>query len=177
MPASKKIFTVENLAEKLQQAQGLVLTDYTGLNVQQINQLRKEIKETGAEYEIVKNTLLTLAAKKAKIPLTDQNQSLTGPTAALWIFQEDPTPLKTLEKFIKETKKPRIKLGLWQGEPITIEKIKQLASLPSLPELQAKLVSTLNSPLVNLTLTLKGNLQKLVLVLKSIQKNKEGGEN
>jgi len=163
MPNSKKIFTVQNLTEKVKQAKALILTDYAGLKVGQINELRTELKKVGAEYEVVKNNLLSLALK---------SEPLTGPTAALWVYQaDDTTPLKTLAAFIKKNELPKIKMGFWEKELISAEKVMQLANLPGLSELQAKLVGMLNSPINRLVLTLNGNLQKLVFVLKGVKTN------
>lgn len=157
MPSTKKIITVQNLAEKVKQAKALILTDYAGLKVSQINELRTELKKAGAEYEVVKNNLLSLALK---------SEPLTGPTAALWVYQaDDITPLKTLAAFIKKNELPKIKLGFWEKELISAEKVMQLASLPSLSELQAKLVGMLNSPINRVVYSLNWNLKKLLLIL------------
>lgn len=166
MPTAKKILNVQNLAEKFKNAVGIILSDYSGLKVNQISELRREIKKTGAEFEVVKNSLLALAAKAGLPRKFAEGESLRGPTAALWIYQEDFSPLKALDTFIKKTELPKIKLGFWQGESITIERIKELASLPSLEQLQAKLVGTLQSPLFRLQHSLSGNLGKLIMIIK-----------
>jgi len=172
MPTTKKIFTVQNLAEKFKQAKGLILTDYSGLKVSQINELRNEIKKAGGEFEVVKNTLICLAAENSKFKI--QNSKLTGPTAALWIYKEDFSPLKALDNFIKRSELPKIKFGFWQGEEISLERISQLANLPGLSELQTKLVSLLQSPSSRLAWALNSNLAKLVFILKA---KAGGGEN
>lgn len=190
MPASRKIFSVQNLAEKFKQAKALVLTDYSGLKVGQINELRKEIKKAGGEFEIVKNRLLGLAMKESKFSGLDPELKLIGPTAAMWVYQDDFSLLKILVNFVKKTELPkisgacsfrisgacssRIKFGFWDGKMISIERIKELASLPGMPELRNKLVGTLQSPIYGLTRDLKWNIQKLVLVLKVIKP--KGGE-
>jgi len=178
MPTQRKIFTVQNLAEKLKQAKAFVLTDYSGLDVAQINELRREVKKSGGEFEVVKNTLLRLAAKTG-LPRIRQLTDLRGPTAALWLYSEDLTPLKALSNFIQKTELPkisgacsfRIKLGFWQEEMISPERIKELMTLPSLTELQAKLINTLKSPTFGLVNSLNWNIQKLVFILKA-----KGGE-
>jgi len=173
MPNTKKIFTVQNLAEKFKQAKGLILTDYTGLNVGQINKLRGEIKKAGGEFEVVKNNLLRLAIQNSQAP--NANLQLEGPTAALWLYEEDPSPLKILDNFIKNSELPKIKFGFWRGEQIGVERIKELASLPSISELQTRLVSLLQSPPLRLVRALNFNMTKLVLVLKSASEAKKGG--
>jgi len=184
MPTQKKVFTVDNLTEKLKQAKALILADYSGLKVSQINELRAEIKKAGGEFEVIKNTLLSLAAKnaqssqpKAGRPLAEKsNFQIEGPTVALWIYEEDITPLKNLYTFIKKNELPKLKLGFWNGEQITVDKIKQLANLPSLEQLRANLVGQLKSPLYRLHQDLNWNIQKLVLILKSASGRTRGGE-
>jgi len=159
MVPQRKLLTVDNLAEKIKQAKAMILSDYSGLNVAQISELRRDVKKAGGEFEVVKNTLLRLAAK-------DISLDLTGPTACLWLYQEDLTPLKALNTFIKKADLPKIKFGFWQGQPITLEKIKELANLPGLEELKAKLVAVLQSPFYGLHSGLNGNIRKLVYILK-----------
>jgi len=164
MPTQRKIFTVQNLAEKLKQAKAFVLTDYSGLDVAQINELRREVKKSGGEFEVVKNTLLRLAAKNGEWKM--ENGELSGPTAVLWLYSEDLSPLKAFSNFIAKTELPKIKFGFWQEEMISPERIKELMTLPSLTELQAKLINTLKSPGLGLVNVLGGNLRKLVYILK-----------
>jgi len=170
MKKSQKIFTVDNLKEKLKQAKALVLTDYHGLKVGQINQLRQEIKKEGGEYEVVKNTLLRKASQNGEWRM--ENEQLNGPTAALWIYKDDLTPLKILDSFIKKNELPRVKFGFWGQDLLDEDKFKELANLPSLEELKVKLVSFLKSPLYRLTTNLNGNVMKLLYLLKM-----KGGEN
>jgi len=173
MPTTKKIFAVQNLAEKFKQAKGVILADYSGLNVSQMNELRREIKKAGGEFEVVKNSLFLLATK-TDLPLVSLSGILRGPTVALWLYQEDFSPLKALDNFIKRSELPKIKFGFWQGEEISLERISQLANLPGLSELQTRLVSLLQSPSSRLVWALNSNLAKLVFILKA---KAGGGEN
>jgi large subunit ribosomal protein L10 len=166
MVQPKKIFTVDNFVAKLKDAKGLVFADYQGLTVSQLSSLRRQFKAKGAEFEIVKNTLLRLAAKNGDFPL--DHTELTGPTATLWIYDDDPTTLKILYQFVKENELPKVKLGYWNGQRLSDIKLLELSQLPSFDELRAKLLGTLNSPVSKLTYSLKFNLTKLALVLKAI---------
>jgi len=169
MPNTKKIFTVQNLAEKFRQAKGLILTDYSGLKVNQINKLREEIKKAGGEFEVVKNNLLRLAAESSQ---PSSNFQLKGPTAALWLYTQDFSPLRILDNFIKQTKLPKIKFGFWEREEINEKKITELANLPGIDQLRGQFLAFLQSPTFRLTNALSWNLKKLILVLKA-----KGGEN
>jgi len=178
MKKSQKMFTVDNLTEKFKQAKSLIFADYSGLKVDQINKLRQEIKKAGGEFEVIKNTLLSKASQGGKWQI--ENEQLKGPTAALWIYNDDISPLKILDKFIKKNELPKIKFGFWDKEMIDGEKITQLANLPGLEELRAKLVGFLKSPLYQLTNALNCDIRKLVVILKTASTKVsavKGGEN
>ena len=168
MPTQKKIFTVQNLTQKLKEAKALVLADYRGLNVAQMADLREEVKKAGGELEVVKNRLLGRAAKEAKVEIGEE--VLTGPTAALWAFEDEIGPIKALHDFAQKAGLPKIKFGIFGGKAISLERIKELASLPTMPELKAKLVKTLQSPTFRLTNALGGNMRKLVYILEQESK-------
>lgn len=166
----RKIFTVENLTQKLKDAKSLFLADYRGLTVAQITELRDKVKESGGELEVVKNTLLKRAAQQAQVAINDQ--VLTGPTIVLWVYEDEIQPLKTLDKFSQTTELPKIKFGIFNGQPISLEQIKELAKIISPEQLMAKLVGVLQSPIYGLVNSLEGNLRKLVFVLKTISSAK-----
>lgn len=170
MATQRKIFTVQNLAQKLKDAKAVILADYQGLDVAKISALRFQVKEAGGEFEVVKNTLLRRAAANAKAPLEDA--ALTGPTAVLWAFEDEVAPLKAMAKFAAENEFPKAKAGLLGDQVLSAERIKQLASLPSQQELQAKVVGFLNAPIYGLVNQLQGNLRKLVYVLQAVKENK-----
>lgn len=170
MKKSQKFLTVDNLSEKLKQAKSLIFADYSGLKVDQINKLRQEIKKAGGELEVIKNTLLRKASENGKWRM--ENEELKGPTVALWLYHDDLTPLKILDKFIKKNELPKLKFGFWDKEMIDAEKITQLANLPGIDELRFKLIGFLKSPLYRLTTNLNGNVMKLLYLLKA-----KGGEN
>lgn len=169
MVKTDKVYTVQNLVEKLKQAKAVVLADYHGLDVSQLAELRQQVKKAGGEFEVVKNTLLNRAAEESKIKIDPE--ALQGPTAALWAYEDQIAPLKALMDFVKVNELPKIKFGLLDQVATPLEKIKQLASLPSKDELKTKLVNTLQSPLYGLNNALSWNLRKLVYVLKA-----KGGE-
>jgi large subunit ribosomal protein L10 len=188
MKKSQKFLTVDNLSEKLKQAKSLIFADYSGLKVDQINKLRQEIKKVGGEFEVIKNTLLGKAMQNAEWSREAgsrsagqiENEQLKGPTAALWIYNDDISPLKVLDKFIKKNELPKIKLGFWGKESLDAEKIIQLANLPGLEELRVKLIGFLKSPLYQLTNALNCDIRKLVVILKTASTKVsavKGGEN
>lgn len=173
MVKSDKVYTVQNLVEKLKQAKAVVLADYHGLKVSQMAELRQNIKKAGGEFEVVKNTLLNRAANETKIKIDPKD--LQGPTAVIWAYEDQISPLKALVDFTKVNELPSIKFGLLDQTATSIEKIKQLASLPSEDELKVRLVNTLQSPIYGLNNALYWNLKKLVFVLKAKGGEQSGG--
>lgn len=169
MPTQRKIFTVQNLTEKIKKTKTLLLADYRGLTVSQMADLRSKIKKAGGELKVVKNRLFSRAAKEAKVKVSEE--ALEGPTAVLWAGENEIETIKALHLFSQEAGLPKIKFGLFQGEPVSLEKIKTIAQLPGLEALRAKLVGLLHSPPSGLVNVLSGNLRNLVLVLKA-----KGGE-
>lgn len=173
MPSAKNIQQVKDLKEKLGKAKSVVLTNYRGLSVDQINDLRRKIKKAGGELKVAKNTLLKISFKDLKFKTDDLKEALTEPTAILFSYQDELSPIKALYQFCQENELPEIKLGFLEKELFTKDKIIDLAKLPALETLQAKLVATINSPLYGLVYVLKANLQGLTRVLSQI---KTGGE-
>jgi large subunit ribosomal protein L10 len=178
MKKSQKIFEVDNLTEKLKQVRSLIFADYSGLKVDQINKLRQEIKKAGGEFGVVKNTLLSKASQSSELKI--DREQLKGPTVALWIYNDDISPLKILDKFIKKNELPKIKFGFWGNEMLDNERITQLANLPGIEELRAKFIGLLKSPLYWLATNLNGNVLKLLYLLKVkgfTLSEAKGGEN
>lgn len=170
MKKENKVKVVEELKEKLSKAKSFVLTDYRGLTHRQIEKIKRALKETGADFLVTKNTLLTLALQQipdSKFQIPD----LTGPTATLFSYQDEIAPLSTLARFIKNFGLPKIKVGILGEKVLTGEEILRLASLPSREVLLTQLVRSLRSPFYRTTYTLNWNIQKLILVLNKKGKN------
>jgi large subunit ribosomal protein L10 len=161
---------VAELAGKLVTAKAAFLADYRGLNVEQVNKLRGELRNTGVEYRVVKNTLLRLAAKDTSLECL--SGYLEGPTA-IAIAQEDPVaPAKVLTEFAKAVAKFELKVGALDGKVLTVDDIKALSELPSREVLLAKMLGTLNAPVANFVGVLAAVPRSLVQVLAAIQDKK-----
>ena len=168
----KKVKIVESLQDKFSKAVGLVLTDYHGLSVPQMQELKKSLKEVGGEFTIAKNTLISRAAKQMKKDLPEEN--LTGPTGILFSYSEPIEVIKKLADFIKNYELPKIKLGILEGNILPAEKVIELSNIPGRNELYAKVVGGLNSPIYGLVGVLHGNLRNLVYALDQIRAQKGG---
>ncbi|MCX6792234.1 MAG: 50S ribosomal protein L10 [Candidatus Gottesmanbacteria bacterium] len=166
----KKIDTVTELTDKVGKAKSIVLADYRGLKHKQLEELRRALKKTDADFAVTKNRLLTRAfGKKAK---SIENQ-LKQSTAALFAYADEVTPLTVLLKFFKTAGAGNAKGGLLGDKVLTEADVVTLASLPSRPVLLAKLVGQLNAPIQGLHDALSWNLNKLVWALNAVKKQKD----
>ena len=164
MKKERKVKIVENLKEKLGKAKSWVLTDYRGLTHRQMEEIKRALKESGADFIVTKNTLLKLATGKKE----EIDPFLTGPTAILFSYQDEIAPLGVLAKFIKNFGLPQVKVGIIGEKVLSSEEILRLAALPSREILMATLVTRLKSPIYGLHYSLNWNLQKLTLILKAV---------
>lgn len=158
---------VSELEEKFEKASSFVLTDYHGISVPQMQELKRELKQVNAEFTVTKNTLLFRAAKGAGKDLPEEN--LKGPTAVLFSLGDPIESIKKLFGFIKKYGLPVVKSGLFEGRQLTKEEITTLSKIPGRSELYVKVVVSLNSPISGLVSTLNGNLRNLVYVLNAIK--------
>ena len=165
MPNERKVQIVEQLKEKLSQAKGVILTDFQGLSVPEVEVLRRSLQEAGANYQVVKNTLLRLALQKSKFQ--NPNLKLEGPTAVVLSREDEIGPLKVLHDFAAEHEALEVKGGFFEGTWTTAGKLKEIASLPSRKVLLARVVGMIQSPMVRLVNVAKGNQMGLVKVLQA----------
>ncbi len=171
MPNQKKISILANIQEKITSAKCVVLANYQGLKVSQIQDLKKNIKSAEGEFTVVKNTLLNLALKNLGFDLPKDVQ-FKEPTAMLLSFKDEVSPLKKLAEFAKTLSLPTIKFGFLDKNYLSKAEVEKLSQIPPREILYAKLVSSANSPVYGFVYVLKGNLQKLVTVLNNYQKTK-----
>ena len=162
---------VQEIKEKLQASKGVVLTDYRGLNVSAITELRRNLRAAGVEYKVVKNTLTSIAAKE--LGIEDIDTYLSGPTAIAYGLEDAVAPAKVIAEFAKNHKELEIKAGLLEGKVIGVDQIKALANLPSREVLLAKLLGSMQSPLYGMANVLQGNIRNLVYVLDAVRQKQE----
>jgi len=167
----RKVGQVEAIRERLNDAAAAILTDFRGLNVREISQLRSKLRDAGAEYKVVKNTLLERAAESLGIPGLEPY--LQGPTAVAFSRRDPIAPARILAEYIRQMKKLEIKAGLVEGRVLTADQIKALADLPSKNQLLAMAFGNMKSPLAGLAGVLVALQRNLVYALDQIQKRKE----
>ena len=164
MPTQVKIQEVESLKARLIGVKTAVLTEYRGLTVQQLSDLRKQLRTVAAEYKVLKNRLARRALQGS--PLDGLGPHLKGPTG-LVISKQDPVALaKTLQAFVKTNVLLQIKLGYVEGQLLQPAEMRALADLPSREALRAKLVGAIQGPLAQLVGLLTAPHRELVYVLQ-----------
>ena len=173
---SAKQAVVAQLKEQLESAKGVVLTSYKGLTVAQDTELRRELREAGVSYHVVKNTMLRIAAKEAGIEGIEEH--LDGTTAFAFSTEDAVAPAKVICGFIKKYKLEdaevlTVKVGMVEGKVIGVDEVKALAALPSREELIAKLLGSMNAPISNTVNVLQGVIRNAVYVLDAIRSQKE----
>lgn len=171
MPTKQKIATVEHLVQQMNEAKAVVFTDYRGLTVNQIQELRKELAKHNASIEVTKNSLMGIAAKQAEREV--DAEVLHGPTATLFAFGDEVAPLKALVDFAKDQELPTVKAGFLGTVKLSAQQVNALAALPSRDTLIAKTVGSIKSPLNGLVNVLQGNTRGLVYALAAIRDQKQ----
>jgi large subunit ribosomal protein L10 len=171
MARPEKEAVVAGLREKLEQANSVILTDYRGLNVAAMTELRRKMNEAGVEFKVIKNTLTRFAARG--IGLDDVEQFLEGPTAAAFGYEDPVTPAKIIADFAKQYKQLQVKGGILGNKILQPEKVKELADLPPRDVLLAKVVGSIQAPIAGFVNVLNGIPRNLVYALDAIRQQKE----
>lgn len=169
MPSSKNIQLLEETKAKVEKSTALFFVDYAGLTHKQLEEARNTLRDQNSEIAVVKNTLMNLALKDKNLDIADK---LQGPQATLFAYEDGIKTAKVLADFIKKHGLPKIKFGIFEGAVVDEVMITKLATLPSKEILVGKLLGLLNSPISKFVYALNGNITKLALVLKEIEKKK-----
>ncbi len=171
MNRGEKEKLVEATRKRLERASALVLTDFSGLKVEQMNQLRAKLREEGLQYSVIKNTLLKLAA--AGGPAESLMADLSGPNGVGFSFDDPVSLAKVLADFAKDNQKLELKAGLVEGRVVSQEDLKALAKLPGRQDLLAMLLSAMQGVPRSLVSVLAAVMRDLVGVLSAIADQKE----
>lgn len=145
MATPKKVATVEQAREWYEQSIGLIFTDYSGLSVSEMQDLRKSLRAAGAEFHVVKNTLFRLAIGEDIAQLPDELHN--GTTATVFVFREQPACAKAVVTFSKSHQALQIKGGFFDGKVFSAAEIDALSKLPSREELLSMIVGLVAAPI------------------------------
>lgn len=173
MARPEKETAVAEISEILKDATSVFVTDYKGLSVERITDLRSKCRESDVRYMVVKNTLARIAAKEAGYD--EMVEYLKGPSAIAYSFDDPSAPARIISEFAKKDKDnlPEIKMTIFEGQFYGPEKVEQIAALPTKQELLAMLVGGFNAPLQGFAGSLHGLLSKFARVLSAVQEKKE----
>ena len=172
MDRTQKESFVSDLRERINRAPVLYLTDFTGLSVKEMTQLRRSLKASGAEYLVVKNRLAKRVFAEAD-DLPDISDSLTGPTGFVFGYEDVVSAAKALSDFAKDhDKKPTFKLGVMDQEVLQPEQINRLATLPSREQLLAELAGAMEAPMAALAQALEAKLQEMAGLLDALKEER-----
>ncbi len=175
IPKEKKQEIINSLADKLSRQKIVIFSDYTGLKVNQIQELRRQLREKGIDYQVAKKTLINLALEKVGFKAVKVKE-MAGQLALVFGYQDEILPAKILYNFSEDNQALKILAGLVGGKYLESEAIINLAKLPSKEELLFQLVSIISSPITGLVNILYGKINNLVQLLIVIKNNKSSPE-
>jgi large subunit ribosomal protein L10 len=172
MNRTEKQQLVAELSDKIKGAKALYYTDFTGLNVKRMTELRRRLRKAGVEYVVIKNTLALRAVNESGLV----GERLKGPTGI--VVATDPVAgAKVLTDFAKEfEQKPAVKGGMFDGRAIDADQVKKLASMPSREQMLAELGSGLMSPLAAFAGAMNSMMYMMVGALEGLRAQKEGAQ-
>lgn len=164
---------VESIKQKLEEATLVICTDYRGLNVEQVNDLRNKLRVPGVEYRVLKNTMFRFALQQ--LGYEDIAGQINGPNAVVFSNDDPVGPAQTISNFAKTNKQLEIKLGILDGKILKPEAVNALAQLPSREVLLGQVVGTMQAPITAFVRVLNANLTGLVRALDGIREQKQAG--
>ena len=172
-PAAAKVENVADLRELVGQTQAAILTDYRGLSVAELTDLRKKLRDTGAEFRVVKNTLFKRAAD-GLMPVDQLDTFLSGPTAIGFAKSDPVGTAKALLDFAQAHRAMSVKAGVMEGRVLDVPQVEALSRTPPREVLIAQMLGSLNSPIAGFVGTLNGIISNFVFTLQAIA-DKQGG--
>ncbi|KPA10782.1 50S ribosomal protein L10 [Candidatus Magnetomorum sp. HK-1] len=171
MNLEKKQRIVEDIHKRFQEAEIVITTDYKGLDVEELTDLRRQLREASIEYQVVKNTLLSRASENTDISVL--KDYFKGPCAIAISYDDPVAPAKILNKFSETHPKLELKVGAMSGNILSLDELKALSKLPSREQLLSQLLSCMNAVPGNFVRTLAAVPGGFVNVLQGIKDKKE----
>jgi large subunit ribosomal protein L10 len=175
MVQAYKLDIVKDLKERLQDAKAIVLVDYKGINIEEVNQLRRRFRNEKVDYLVQKNTLVKIALHDLGINGLDEY--LVGPTALAICKDDEIAPARVVVKFLKEVMEekpfPSFKAGYVSGNVMNASQMSALAKLPSREELLAKVLGSAQAPITRFMGVTQGIIRKFVYAVDAVAKTKQ----
>lgn len=164
---------VKQIEEKINAAKLVVFTDYRGLTVDEMSDLRNRLRVPGVEYKVLKNSMTEFALKNTGHE--DVVADIVGPNAVIFSSEDPVGPVKSVYEFIKQYKKLEVKVGILEGQKLEPDRIKALADLPSREVLIAQVLGTMQAPITSFVYVLNANLTGLARAIDQIREQKAAG--
>lgn len=174
MPTEKKSGAIGEIQERIGKTMLMILTDYRGLKVADLQGLRAQLRGVGAEFAIVKNTLTRIAANNRGI--TSLDATLEGPTALVFVEGDIVGASKVISDFARTSRILKVKGALLQGHVVPAEQVEALATMPPREELLATIVGALDAPISNVVYALDFTIYEFTALLDARAAQMEGGE-
>lgn len=174
MKLEEKKQIVEDLRSRFQKSQLVILTDFKGLNVASVSDLRRKLKEAGVEYKVVKNTLMARASQDT--PVAVMADHFKGPGAVAISYQDPVEPAKILAKFADDSKKLEIRAAVLNGALIDVSGVKALAALPPREVLLGQLLAVMAGVPTSVVRVLAGVPRALVTALSALRDQRQAAE-
>ena len=172
MPTEAKAQAIDDIAQKLRDSKVAIFTNYRGLSVKDMADLRGRVRPAKVDLQVVKNTLTRFAAQKAEID-ADLSAVLEGPTAIGFGYDDVVQAAKAINDYARTSRVFEIKAGLLENRLLSAAEITSLANLPAKPQLQAQMLGTITAPIQNLLSVLNGTSRNLMNVLAARQRQLE----
>lgn len=165
MPTRQKAKAIDGLSEQISRAQMVIVTDYRGLKVGDLQTFRGSLRPVGAEFHVAKNTLTKIAATNAGVGGLDD--LLEGPSGLVFAFDDPVQTAKAVSDFVRTSRILAVKGGVMGDRAVTAADVEAIATLPSREELQAKLLGMLVSPMARTVGVLSGPSRSMVYLLNA----------
>lgn len=178
MNKKQKEQKVAEITEKLDKASSIYLTDFSGLTVEETNELRDEFYNAKVDYKVFKNTLIKKALEQStNTSFTGQidklNENLTGATGVVFAYEDPVSPAKIIKKFFEKIEKPKLKVALVESIAYDKTKLNELAALPSKPEIITSIIGSLHAPISGIVNGINALIRDLASVIEEVAKKKE----
>jgi large subunit ribosomal protein L10 len=170
MPNEHKLEEVAEIKERFARASAVILADYRGLTVKEMQALRTKLRESGSELRVYKNTLAQIAMRELALP--DLGELLEGPTAFLFSYGDPVAPAKAIVDFTKDHKVLAVKGGFIDSAVTGASGIAALAALPTREVLLAKLLGTMLNPLTGFARVLNGPVEAFARTVSAVADQK-----
>lgn len=171
MNRTDKAAKLEELKDKFSRAQSVVLVDFSGINVEQITEVRAKLREKDVEYQVVKNTLARQAMEGTSVSVLEEHFS--GPTGMAISYDDAAAPAKVLNDAAKDLEALTFKGAMVEGEAFGADAISDLAKMPSKDDIRATFVATLQAPLANFAGVINAPQRDFTWLMDALRRKKE----